>query len=269
MSRGNQADEIRFDEPQSRGSEPPGDRLRGILVVVVTVVVTVVVVAVALRVEYALVVSPPEDPGPQRLHPAVQVDSEGGHYAFSDTFRGEPVTYSPCTPIRILVNDARMPRRAHGLVEDAVDRVVAATGLDLRVAGRTDATPGAMRSLRFAGPEVRPAPVLLAWTTPRHERALAGDATGIGRSVASAGSGRPRFVTGAVALDAPALAGFLTLPGGRALVRAVVMRELAHLVGLDDVRDPAELMNRDNLGLVDFGPGDREGLALLGRGACA
>ena len=34
------------------------------------------------------------------------------------------------------------------------------------------------------------------------------------------------------------------------------------------VDDTAELMYADNVGLLEFGPGDREGLAALGRGRC-
>lgn len=38
-----------------------------------------------------------------------------------------------------------------------------------------------------------------------------------------------------------------------------VLCELGHLLGLDHVPDSAELMNGHNLGLLDYGPGDRAG----------
>jgi hypothetical protein len=60
----------------------------------------------------------------------------------------------------------------------------------------------------------------------------------------------------------------LEMPNGRDLARAVVMHELAHVVGLDHVDDPGELMHDQNVGTLDFGPGDLEGLAALGSGSC-
>lgn len=222
----------------------------------------------ALRIEHGLLVSPSRAAGPQRVLPAVAVEHTGGTFAFAASVAGAPVTYSPCRSIRIRVDDRRMPARADGVVEEAVARVRDATGLDLRIVGGTTASPRTMRSLRSAQRPAGRAPVVVSWTTPREEPALAGDVTGVAASVRSAASSRPHYVTGAVSLDTRALRHFLALPGGRRLVRAVVMRELARLVGLEAVRDPRELMNRHNLGLTDFGPGDREGLALLGRGPC-
>jgi hypothetical protein len=52
-------------------------------------------------------------------------------------------------------------------------------------------------------------------------------------------------------------------------VRAVIMHELAHVLGLAHVNSPFELMYERNLGLTQYGPGDRQGLARLGRAACA
>ena len=57
---------------------------------------------------------------------------------------------------------------------------------------------------------------------------------------------------------------------GRAQARAIVMHELAHLVGLTHVEAPTELMNASNdSGILDFGAGDREGLRQLGMGRCS
>jgi hypothetical protein len=99
---------------------------------------------------------------------------------------------------------------------------------------------------------------------------LAGDVAGIGGSVAVevVAGGPMRYVSGAVALDASDVAGMLAVPDGQAHVRALIVHELAHVVGLDHVDDPAELMNAENVGVTTLGPGDRQGLATLGTGSC-
>ncbi|HEX6418878.1 MAG TPA: matrixin family metalloprotease, partial [Acidimicrobiales bacterium] len=75
--------------------------------------------------------------------------------------------------------------------------------------------------------------------------------------------------TGLVVIDGPQMAELLAGPGGREAVRAVLLHELGHLVGLDHVDDPGQLMQPvAQADLVAFGPGDLTGLAHLGRGAC-
>jgi predicted Zn-dependent protease len=59
------------------------------------------------------------------------------------------------------------------------------------------------------------------------------------------------------------------MPGGAGAVQAIIEHELGHVVGLDHVADPTQLMNPElEPGVTGFGDGDRRGLALLGEGAC-
>ena len=44
--------------------------------------------------------------------------------------------------------------------------------------------------------------------------------------------------------------------------------ELSHVLGLDHVQDPTELMHPVSSARADLGPGDRQGLALVGQAAC-
>jgi hypothetical protein len=81
-------------------------------------------------------------------------------------------------------------------------------------------------------------------------------------------SRRSTYVTGSVSLDTSDFETILARPDGEAEARAIVMHELGHVVGLAHVDDPAQLMNADNVGLTNFGPGDLAGLALLGKGRC-
>lgn len=177
----------------------------------------------------------------------------------------EPVAYPRCRPVHLVVNSALAPPGASGILREALGAVATATGLRLVLDGRTDAQPDAAGT----GIGVGRAPALVAWTTPRRVPGLAGRVLGLGGSSprTDPASGYRYYLTGTIALDAPALGGLLRRPGGRARVLAVVLHELGHLVGLTHVRDARELMNGESSRL-GFGPGDRRGLALLGAGRC-
>jgi hypothetical protein len=99
---------------------------------------------------------------------------------------------------------------------------------------------------------------------------LADDVVGLGGSIWFEGGGyaRLRYMTGSIELDSPDLHEVYRRDGGAALVQAVIMHELGHVVGLGHVHDSGELMSDDNDGQLDFGPGDREGLARLGSEQC-
>ncbi|MCY0725732.1 hypothetical protein OVW19_28745, partial [Klebsiella pneumoniae] len=76
------------------------------------------------------------------------------------------------------------------------------------------------------------------------------------------------YVTGTVTLDAPDLDRLMDRSDGLTQVRAILLHELAHVVGLGHVDDTNELLHPSNSSRIDFGPGDLEGLALLGSGPC-
>jgi hypothetical protein len=76
------------------------------------------------------------------------------------------------------------------------------------------------------------------------------------------------YVTGSVTLDGPALDELSRLSGGHAAVRAVIQHELAHVLGLDHVADPSQLMNPVGGSVTAYADGDLTGLARLGQGPC-
>ena len=114
------------------------------------------------------------------------------------------------------------------------------------------------------------APVLVSWVTAKENPVMASAVTGEGGSSAFGFPGGPRaYVSGAVELDAAKLTSELKRPDGKRVVRAVVLHELGHLVGLDHVSAANQLMYPQiQPGVTDFGTGDLTGLAALGRGTC-
>ncbi|HEU5035156.1 MAG TPA: matrixin family metalloprotease [Mycobacteriales bacterium] len=112
--------------------------------------------------------------------------------------------------------------------------------------------------------------MLVAWTDPSRVSRLDGAVIGLGGDYAIAVNGHPRAVTGIVYLDAPDLARMAQSARGRNQVRAVILHELGHLVGLGHVPDRGAIMYPESLpGVWQFSAGDLRGLAAAGRDDCA
>lgn len=205
--------------------------------------------------------------------PAVATAPSGAFmFAATQTGSGRPVTYDPCRPIHIVVNPRAAPRGGGAMLEEAVDALSAATGLQVSIDGVTDEAPEPSRSpVQDARYGNRWAPALVAWSDPGERSELASDVAGLGGSQSvSSPSGDQAYVTGLVALDGPQLGQILAQPeDGRAEAVGVIEHELAHLVGLAHVSDPTQLMDpRSHRGITTYQAGDRAGLAQLGTGAC-
>lgn len=191
-----------------------------------------------------------------------------GYRFLHTTDDGEPVRWSTCEPIRYVIRPDGQPDGAQDVVRDATRRLSEATGLEFSYAGTTDEAPSNDRPLyqpeRY-GDEW--APVLVAWADAEEYPRLQGQAAGYGGPVyVQPGVGTPRYVSGMAVVD---IEGVATQRGGEAL-RAVVLHELAHVIGLGHVQDRGQLMNPVQYGeeVTEFQSGDLEGLQLLGEGEC-
>jgi matrixin len=180
-----------------------------------------------------------------------------------------PVAYDPCRSVHWVLRPDDAPPQAEALVAGAVEEIAAATGLSFVYDGRTDERVtrdrAAYQPARYGD---RWAPVLVSFEPPAGNPDVGGGIAGRGGSDAASAGGPWVYVTGTVLVDADWAARTVRSTWGRAAVRAVLVHELGHVVGLGHVEDDDELMYSDNDGQVDLGPGDLAGLARLGRGPC-
>jgi hypothetical protein len=269
-----------------------GRRRRGI--VILTVLAVLVVAGAAVLKAYPDLLETPTDhagggvlgdvmtplakpdnrPTPQHLSSEVPLGTPApatgdGPYTFiAEGTDGQPAAYDPCRPIPFVVNPRTAPPDADLLLDRALAEVTLRTGLQFVREGTTDEAPMVGREPfqpdRYGD---RWAPVLIAWSDRTESPTLGEEAVGTGGSSHIEIDDHEVFVTGQVTLDGPTLAED-GQQGGGAEIQAVLMHELAHLVGLDHVSDPTQLMHDDNLGQRAFGDGDKAGLARLGVGRC-
>jgi hypothetical protein len=208
-----------------------------------------------------------------RLAPPVGPGASDPSYAFAalQDDGDAPVAWSPCRAVHYVVRTQGAPAGFVEAVRGAVGEVSAATGLVFADDGATDEAPDPGRQAylpdRYGD---RWAPVLVAVTDATAVPTLDGDVAGVTYTYRARGpsSGVWHLTSGAVYLDAEALDG-PGGPGGEPAWAAVLRHELGHLVGLDHVDDPRQLMNPVTSDVRTFQGGDRTGLAILGRGECA
>ena len=202
---------------------------------------------------------------PHRLLASVQPPAGSGDYVAGGA------RWDPCQPIRYVVGGLPPFPGAAKLLKSAITEVSRTTGLMFEYAGSTSELASERRAPyqpdRYGK---RWAPVLVAWTDPIVVARLNGPVVGIGGGDAVTPPGDvARIVSGIVYFDAPELATMLQRPTGKADVRAVMLHELGHLVGLQHVNDPTAIMfPQESPTVANYSSGDLRGLAFAGNGPC-
>lgn len=211
-----------------------------------------------------------------RLAPAPAPPEEDDGYEFLQTQlvggATVPVTWSPCRPVHVVLNPQDAPPGFEGQLLDALGSLSSATGLVFVYDGETAEVPDLDRAAYL--PETygdRWAPVLVAWADDDEITDFAEDVVGlaVSHTATDPATGVEFRTSGLVYLDTDLMT-YPRDPTGQAAHVSVLHHEMGHLVGLDHVDDPAQLMYPEDSGrLRGFQDGDLTGLAELGGEMCA
>lgn len=187
-------------------------------------------------------------------------DSGGEGYTFVATQADgvSPVTW-PCEgTIPVQVNSQGAPEGYADLLDSAVARINDASGFTFEVVGETDDRTFFERGT---------GPVLLGFADEQEVPALAGPTAGLGGAVHAQPTvgGLRTAVGGTVVLDVDLFTSELSAP----VAEAIVIHELAHVLGLGHTSTGGELMQAVSLGQTQLGSGDLSGLRHLREAACS
>jgi Matrixin len=213
--------------------------------------------------------SPSETPSPTPS-PRPGVD---GAFRFLERVGGNPVRWDPCQTITYAVNTGGAAPPVLPDLREALRRVTRATGIGFRPVGVTgESFLRAYDRMRYDG--VGRSELIVIWVD--HDRYVSilrrvGDprsSIAFAKTMAGIYGDQDQYFGGIIVIDEDATAtrGF----GYRYAHGSVLLHELGHIIGLDHVKDPDQLMysgRHPNFGVRDFGDGDLEGLRRLGREA--
>lgn len=225
-----------------------------------------------------------------RLRPAVEAAATDEQFAFLEQHTDAPVRWSPCRAIHVVINPGSAPRAFEAKTLLLLEELSDATGLvfvyDGVTAERVDIDRDDYQPQMYGG---RWAPVLIGFgeldehgvdylglaqnltrSSTELEDAWDGwdplDDVGFDVAHGAAYDEALGYVSGTIVLDPSVLD--LEPVAGEMAWTGVLRHELGHLVGLDHVEDPMQIMHAWQWGIRTYADGDRAGLAVLGAGAC-
>ena len=177
-------------------------------------------------------------------------------YSFSVFSHGAPVRWNPCQVIRYMVNLGGYDPSLRATINEAVQRLQAATGLPFLLVGDTTYTPTTANPTPDASVG---ADVVIALSDAAHTDLVPGSI--VGRTDISYTS---VLVKAAVVVDMGDVGGRPEWSSTGA--GPVLLHELAHSVGLNHVSDASQVMNAVTSpgGPVTYAAGDLTGLWQLG-----
>ncbi len=197
-----------------------------------------------------------------------------GSFRFLERVGGAPVRWDPCERITYAVNTRGVTFPVRADLKETLRRVTESTGIEFRSVGTTEETFfRAYLRMRYRG-VIRKAALILIWVDHDDYQAILRrlhdprPSIAFAKTMAGLYANQDQYFGGIVVVDAGATAGRGF--GGRYAHGSVLLHELGHIIGLDHVKDPNQLMYsgpHTRVRLRDFGLGDLQGLRLLGRDA--
>jgi hypothetical protein len=268
--------------PDPDGPEPPRSSLFAAFVLgfLVAVVLGVVAVLSLLREPTDLAAGSGAAPSPTPAAtatlsptpaPTPRPEVDGGFRFLERAPGGAPVRWNPCETITYAVNVRGVNSPVRPDLKEALRRVTRATGVEFESVGTTKETfMSAYRRMRYQG-VIRKAELILIWVDHEDYRSILRrlqdprPSIAFAKTMAGLYVDRDQYFGGIIVMDEDATSsrGF----ADRYTHGSVLLHELGHIMGLDHVRDPDQLMysgRHPNYDLRDFGPGDLEGLRRLG-----
>ncbi|MGH9021669.1 MAG: matrixin family metalloprotease, partial [Acidimicrobiia bacterium] len=196
-----------------------------------------------------------------RFRPRTEEASGPYEFLYPDRY-GRPGRWNPCAPITWLLNPQSAPAGAEEFLSDGFDYVATLTGLPFRYGGTTTRAPDT---------KVR-GTIVVGWVPGLAEAAGRG-----GPWPEAAPDEALRLIAGRIELNADlnepkVLPGGVTVPGRplswtRGGWGSIVLHEIGHVLGLNHVDDPAQVMYTQASNGSYYGSGDLAGLHQLGSAA--
>lgn len=192
-------------------------------------------------------------------------DPRGFKFLSVDPQTEQPVRYDPCSPIHYVINPSDAPKGGLDDIHKAVRLTAEASGLQFLFDGLVDEplVTDERELVQEARYGARWAPVLIGWI-PFDSSVFEVDGVGVaGSAIEANAEGRLVYVTGRILLNGADQLDNGFRPGktwGK-----VILHEMGHVLGLDHVNDPAQVMHPDLVSSpAAWGAGDLAALRLLG-----
>ena len=193
-------------------------------------------------------------------------------YRFLEMSNGRPVRWNPCETIHYVVDLNLAPPGSLVDVQAAAQTLQRATGITFVYDGPTNEVVGRNRipyqPSRYGD---RWAPVLIGWVDPNssdfnfESDSKGRPAIGLGGPIWTGQGAARQYVSGFIALNARD--GYPPGFGSPYEQGSTLLHEWGHVLGLGHIPQQGELMEPAGGGMATFGPGDLQGLRLLGRTA--
>jgi hypothetical protein len=204
---------------------------------------------------------------PSVLPPHVPLTGPGGPpptppFNFSRFFGGVPTRWSPCNTIHYTINMGGYDDSFRPVIDQAVERLEAATGLSLLAAGDTTFMPTDAAKTSFAPGDGE---LVIALGDEVQSTLVPGQV--VGKTIINFPGNAAVIVRASVVIDMGDIGN--KPPWSGTGVGPVLMHELAHAVGLDHVPDRTQLMNAvaSPSGPTTYAAGDLTGLWQVGAAA--